>query len=141
MSVTVDASSIKHAPRSPERNLWAAVLARAIEDIFNMPVSCAYYKEAVKVREEAIALLTAESGEWARQRAMICAYIDRDPDLVRNQIMRRMALTPPPEIPYRTSSKKKPTMTLEQKRERRRFFALMIFLERAAADAAHDFAA
>lgn len=145
MSVSLDPFAIQHGQRCPQRELWAAVLEQALADVFTVPSGCSHRAERVKTRNEAIALLTDASGEWARQRAMICGLIDSDPDAIRSRVLQRMALTPPPEIPYAPAKRVEPpseqqlarqrerNAKREAKSEKARFLWLMQYLERTAA--------
>lgn len=54
--------------RAPEKNLWQAVITRALLDAFSGGTS----GECVFNRNSAIAFLTATSGPLAQSRAFVC---------------------------------------------------------------------
>lgn len=85
MKLAIDAQTFSHA--SPEQRLMAAVLHRAVLDLFGKVNLVATPEEGAAVKRDALAFLTKETGPWAQQRRALCLSIDLDGDVFRAKIV------------------------------------------------------
>lgn len=77
------------APRaSPERLLSAAVLHRAVLDLFMASQAHGDGAPTVNEQKDNLRFLTSTSGVWAKMRHEHCAIADIDPDIVRETVLR-----------------------------------------------------
>jgi hypothetical protein len=78
-----DAFGAKHKAPA-EKKLWISVVALAAADAIAPPKS---RSEGDLDRRDAIQFCTAASGNWFKQREVICALADIDPDRLRERVL------------------------------------------------------
>lgn len=72
-------------PRSPQRQLWCAVLDRAVEDFCQRrPTDDGTAREIIK--DEAAKFLLDPDGAWAQSRRLICFCAGIDPDAFEERV-------------------------------------------------------
>lgn len=84
----LDPDSGHHAARvQPEHRLVAAIISRAVLDLFSKVQLTSKEDEGDVIKRDALLFLTATGGSWAARRRDLCVAVDMCPDKVRKRVI------------------------------------------------------